>query len=204
MKSKIDHCSIFDARHDDGTPLSAETIKAEIFIILLAGVDTTGTALQTIVRFIAATQSEQCKVIAELDQATKEGGLSAIPQFDEVQRQCPYYVACVKESLRLYPSVANPFARVAPPQGLVIEGANIPAGTEVSVNAWITGRDETLFGPDAHVFRPERWLESTEQAALYEKYSFVFGYGARVCLGKDIALMELYKAPLQVRALYCP
>ncbi|KAG8528442.1 uncharacterized protein KY384_007360 [Bacidia gigantensis] len=193
--------AILDARNDDGTPIELERIKADLFLILMAGADTAGTAIQSIVRLTVTNQPVYLKMIAEIDKATEAGDLSAMPQYDEIVRHCPYYIACVKEALRLYPSAPNLFARVAPPEGLVIEGMNIPGGTQVTCCAWITGRDEALFGPDAHVFRPERWLESAEKVALYEKYSFVWGYGTRVCLGKEIALMELYKAPFQVSAL---
>lgn len=59
-----------------------------------------------------------------------------------------------------------------------------------------------MFGTDADIFRPDRWLEaSPEQLWLWDKYDFRWGYGARECLGRSIALMEMYKATVQV--CYC-
>lgn len=62
-----------------------------------------------------------------------------------------------------------------------------------------------MFGSDADTFRPDRWLEaSEEQLQLWDKYDFRWGYGARKCLGRNIALMEMYKATVQVSWNYPP
>ena len=194
-------CRILDSRTEDGQPLDPQYIKAETFLILIAGGDTTGTAMQSLVHYVTKDQSVYEKVIREINEATAAGKLSAIPKYEEVIKHCPYYVTCVKETLRLCPSLPVTLARVAPPEGFSIEGMWIPGGTEVACNSYILGREEGLYGADACTFRPERWSESQEQTALYERSSFVFGYGTRSCLGKDIALMEVYKGPLQVGAL---
>lgn len=102
-------------------------------------------------------------------------------------------MACIKEGLRLNPPATNLFARVVPDGGKVVDGHYIPGGTEVTSYAYVMQRDGELYGADADEYRPGRWMEGEERTRELEGYQFSFGMGPRVCVGRDVAWMELGK-----------
>ncbi|KAK5122380.1 hypothetical protein LTR85_003964 [Meristemomyces frigidus] len=97
--------------------------------------------------------------------------------------------------MRLYLSVGLLLERHVPAGGAVICGKHIPEGTIVGVNPWVTQHDPEVF-PNPEVFEPERWLatgKNKEQLAMMERSFFSFGAGSRVCIGKNISLIEIRK-----------
>jgi cytochrome P450 len=196
---RIDLLQTFlEARTEDGQPLTMDYIKAEILLVLLAGADTTGTVFQAMIHYLLTHQHVYERMMEEVDTAVRKGLISAdTPQYTEVLEHLPFFVACVRETLRMCPPAPNIFPRYVSEPGLDLYGKIAPPGTEVSGNPWIMHRDEKVFGKNAEEFDPDRWMDP-ERAKLMNKYLFTFGYGARVCLGRDIAMMELFKGPLQV------
>jgi cytochrome P450 len=78
----------------------------------------------------------------------------------------------MKETLRHHPAVAAVLERVVPPEGATVCGHYFQAGTIVGMNPWVLHRDTTIFGTDAERFRPERWIDSSEeQLNLMGRYS---------------------------------
>jgi cytochrome P450 len=184
--------SCLDARMD-GSPLSPMQKRAHVTLLIQAGADTTGTGLGSTLRFLVMHPTKLDQARKEIEAADKAGKLSSPVKYEEVRVHLPFFVACIKESLRLNPPATNFFARVTPKEGKRIDGFFVPPGTEITSNAFVVQRDPDLYAPDPDSFRPERWLETSEKANELDAASFVFGVGPRVCLGKDIAIMELYK-----------
>lgn len=174
-------------------PLNPVQKRAHITLLIQAGADTTGTALGSTLRFLLTHRACLARARAEIAAADAAGLLSSPVQYEETRAHLPYFVACIRESLRLNPPATNLFSRVVPQGGSEIGGVFVPQGAEVLSHAWTLNRDPELYAPDPETYRPERWLESAEKAAEFESGSFVFGMGPRVCLGKDISVMEMYK-----------
>ena len=106
----------------------------------------------------------------------------------------PYLQACVKECLRYHPPLGQVLHRDVPPGGTTLCGHHFPEGVVVGCNAWTVHRDKAVYGQNADDFDPDRWLRaSPEQLVMMEKTNLYFGGGSRVCIGKNIALLEIHK-----------
>ncbi|KAH6855442.1 cytochrome P450 [Chaetomium sp. MPI-CAGE-AT-0009] len=180
--------------------LSQRKCETEALIQIIAGSDTTATTIRVVMLYLMTTPRAYQALQAEIDAGIRAGRVSSPVTGAEAQRM-PYLQAVIIESLRLFPPFTGiPFKKV-PPGGDTIDGKHVPGGTLIAPNFWMTGRNRTLFGDDAEVFRPERWLETAEEAdgdrerraEMRRVAELAFGYGRWGCAGKMIAFLELNK-----------
>ena len=164
----------------------------------IAGSDTTATAIRsTMLHIITSTQSYK-KLQSEVDVAIQSHGISS-PITDAEAKKLPYLQACIKEGLRIWPPITGLMPKVCPTDDF-INGQLVPAGTQVCWCAWRVFRNKDIFGEDAEMFRPERWLEADEHCLkmMESTAELAFSPGRWQCLGRSIAFIELNKVFVEV------
>lgn len=106
----------------------------------------------------------------------------------------PYFQACITEAMRMTPVIGISLPRTVPSEGLDIGEYHASPGDVVGMNPWIVHRDKELFGEDADVYRPERYIEASESHRhAMEAMSLSFGGPSRSCPGRYLAWLALSK-----------
>ena len=198
LQAKVNHGDIVDDRAVLGLTLS----------MVNAGSGTVSTTLAAALYFLLKDPPVMKHLITELDEHFPPTGPDAstprtqqwlaeniVVPFAEAQK-LPFLDAVIKEVFRLWPALGMQLMeRVTPPEGAHILGEYIPGNTIVSCNSWILHRHKPTFGEDADKFRPSRWLLATpDRLQAMNKAMLMFGAGPNTCIGKNIAMLELYKA----------
>lgn len=182
--------------------LDAEELLSETVLQIIAGSDTSASALRGIMLYLLSNPRVYAKLRKEIDAKPRYEGV--IP--DSEVRKLPYLQAVLKEGMRMHPPITDSVPKRVPDGGdtVVVDGKSVflPGGTLISYAAWPLHRSKTIFGDDAGVFRPERWLVEKNEKRMFEMnrtHELIFGYGKYQCLGKPVALMEIGKAVFEVR-----
>ncbi|CDQ76539.1 unnamed protein product [Oncorhynchus mykiss] len=101
----------------------------------------------------------------------------------------PYLKACLKESMRLSPSV--PFTSRTLDKDTVLGDYSIPKGTVLMINSHALGANEEYF-EHSNLFKPERWLRESRPINPFAHVPF--GIGKRMCIGRRLAELQLQLA----------
>ena len=166
---------------DTGEPMDAQQVRDEALIFLLAGHETTSTALTSTLHLLSRHPGEQARVHEELDAV-----LGGRPPAAADLPALPYTAMAIKEAMRLYPP-AYALGRRSEAE-TEIGGYVIPAGSDVLVSQYATHR-HPRFWHDAERFDPSRFAPEREQARHPHAY-FPFGAGPRACIGSQFAMLE--------------
>jgi cytochrome P450 len=159
---------LIEARFDDGERMSDLELRDQLMTLLMAGHETTATALAWTFDLLFRNPAVRDRLRAEL--ATADGD---------------YLEAVLAESLRVRPVV--PFTGRELRQGGSYGGYQLPEGAVVMAGIYLAQTNPDEY-PDPQAFRPERWLESAPPESFA---NIPFGGGTRRCLGAAFAQMEM-------------
>ncbi|XP_025939649.1 thromboxane-A synthase isoform X1 [Apteryx rowi] len=170
--------------------LTEDEIAGQAFLFLIAGYETTTSALSFATYLLATNPECQEKVLQEVDDFSAK---HIIPDYQNVQ-ELPYLDMVIAETLRMYPPAFR-FTREAA-KDCVVLGQRIPAGAviETAVGHLHYNSD---FWPEPEKFIPERFTEEAKK----ERHPFAylpFGAGPRGCIGMRMGLLETKMTLLRI------
>ncbi|KRF99612.1 uncharacterized protein Dwil_GK25786, isoform C [Drosophila willistoni] len=170
----------------DEKPLTNLDIREEVDTFMFEGHDTTSSALMFFFYNLATHPESQQKCFEEIKSVI--GTDVQTPVTYELLNKLHYVELCIKETLRLYPSVPLLGRRVV--EECEINGKVIPAGTNIGISPLFMGRREDLF-VEPNSFKPERFDVVTTAEKL-NPYAYIpFSAGPRNCIGQKFAMLEI-------------
>ena len=183
--------------------LSQLEVESESILQILAGSDSTATSIRMCLLLLLTNPVPYGKLRAEIDAAVADGNASfPVITYAETQH-LTYLQAVIKEGLRLWFPLNGLVTMDSPAEGITINNVYIPGNTQVCLSKYAMLRRPDIFGEDAEMFRPERWLDQDASNAgklseMERTMDLYFGVGRYMCLGKGIAMMELNKVLVEL------
>jgi unspecific monooxygenase len=169
---------LMDAARDPetGAAFTDEQLGDQVATMILAGHETTATALFWSLYLLALDPATQEELAAEVKGASVNGALD----LDRLK----FTRAVVDETMRLYPPAFLILRAAAAPD--MIAGIPVKKNDIVLVAPWLLHRHEKLWR-DPNAFIPSRFMTGTPP----DRFAYLpFGVGARVCIGAHFALVE--------------
>ncbi|KAI1265735.1 cytochrome P450 [Xylariaceae sp. FL1019] len=175
-----------------------QKVITHIKVFMFAGHDTTASTLAYILYCLEKHPEAMAKARAELDELLGPDPSQAgafISQDPTVLNRMTYIIACIKESLRLYPPVGGT-ARGSPEGHMLVHpetGKRYPTYGFMLHSSVSTLHRDPAYWPDADKFVPERWLARDDKDPYYVGKNMwrPFEIGPRACIGQELTNFEL-------------
>ncbi|XP_040385945.1 cytochrome P450 94B3-like [Oryza brachyantha] len=162
---------------------SDESLRDVVTNFLIAGRDTTSSALTWFLWLVSGRPDVEDKIVREIRSVRRASGgtgADATFSFDEL-RDMHYLHAAITESMRLCKE-----------DDFLPDGTFVGKGWFVSYFAYAMARVEDIWGADCEEFRPERWLDEAGAFRPESPFKYpVFHAGPRMCLGKEMAYIQM-------------
>ncbi|KAJ7647880.1 cytochrome P450, partial [Roridomyces roridus] len=199
-----------NASENEKTKLTEDELLSQMHTIIMAGHETTANSFSWAVFELARQpeiQSRLRREIHSMERVVRARGGSSFEFTTADIQAMPYLTAVVKEVLRFHPVAFNNFRQSATDDvlplskpitlrsGEVITELPVPKGMKVIISIAAYNRNKEVFGLDADVFNPERWLDGSMRKpdSPIGPYAnlLTFAGGLRTCIGWRMALLEL-------------
>ncbi|RYO92251.1 hypothetical protein DL766_007044 [Monosporascus sp. MC13-8B] len=197
---KIENRDVLQSFVDSSLP--RDMVESECMVQIVAGTATTATAISSAIFHVSSNPGVYRKLQEEIDAATKTVSRPVIS--DQQAKDLPYLQAVIREALRIWP----PSAALQPhrsDEDELICGVKVPAQTDVAWAPFTLMRNKAVFGEDADMFNPDRWIDA-EPGRFREMeltQGMVFFSGSRwECMGKKLAYMEITKSLFELFRRY--
>ncbi|KAI5663998.1 hypothetical protein M9H77_23321 [Catharanthus roseus] len=170
---------------------SPEFLRDIVISFILAGRDTTSSALTWFFWILSSRPDIEDKILNELNQIRQKSGklIGNNYNFDEL-REMQYLQASISEAMRLYPPVPVD-TKACLEDDILPDGNFIRKDWFITYHTYAMGRMENIWGKDCYEYKPERWIEN---GFCKQETPFrfpVFHAGPRTCLGKDMAYIQM-------------
>lgn len=173
-------CDIYHHNHLTKKEMYAATTELQV-----GGVETTANSMLWAIFNLSRSPGAQNQLLREIQEVVPR---DQAPTAEHLKNM-PYLKACIKESMRVTPSV--PFTSRTLDKDTMLGEYTFPKGTVLVINSQALGQNEECFD-NGKVFRPERWLE--EKNSINPFSHVPFGIGKRSCIGKRLAELQLQLA----------
>ena len=189
---------------ETGQGFSMNELWGESNLLIIAGSDTTSTAMAGTFFYLAHNAVVLQKLLKEIRETFSD--VEEIVSGPKLSG-CMYLRACIDETMRMTPPVAGALPREVLSGGIDIDGLHIPAGINVGVPHYAIHHNADYY-PKPFDYIPERWLSDPEANPLHAKLADAhsaycpFSIGPRGCIGKGLAYVELTLTIARVLFLY--